>query len=239
MTTTTAALPTTFSAAKPATGTAASGSTSGGKDALSSLSGNFNNFLGLLMTQLQNQDPTAPLDTNQFTSQLVQFTSVQQQINTNASLTQLIQATQGSNLLQASSLVGQSVQLSGDQASLQNGSASVNFTSSSTQPVSIGVYGASGTLLNSATVTPAAGANSWTWNGKAANGARQADGAYKIVVQAADGTAVPFTTQGTVTGVQRSGTAINVQLGGLSVDLSTVASVAGQAGAAGGQATTN
>ena len=219
------ALPANFSNAAPTASTAATSST---KDPLSSLSSNFDNFLNLLMTQLRNQDPTAPLDTNQFTSQLVQFTSVQQQINTNASLTQLIQATQGSNLLQATSLVGQTVQLSGSQASLQNGTATVNFTPSSTQPVSIGVYGPSGTLLNSATVTPGANANSWTWNGKDSNGTQQPDGAYKIIVQAADGTAVPFTTQGTVSGVDRSGNTVNVQLGTVSVDLSTVQSVAGQ-----------
>ena len=237
--TTVAALPTTFSAAKPAASTAAAAAASTGSsaNALSSLSGNFNDFLNMLMTQLQHQDPTAPMDTNTFTTELVQFTSVQQQINTNASLTQLIQATQGSNLLQANSLVGQTVQLSGAQASLQNGSATVDFTSTANQPVSIGVYGPAGTLLNTATVTPTSGTGSWTWNGKDINGNRQPDGAYKIVVQDANGAAVPFTTQGTVTGVQRSGNAVNVQLGGLSVDLSTVASVAGQAGSTAAQTT--
>ena len=47
-----------------------------GTSALASLSSNFSDFLSLLMTQLQNQDPTSPLDSNQFTSELVQFTSV-------------------------------------------------------------------------------------------------------------------------------------------------------------------
>jgi flagellar hook assembly protein FlgD len=58
-----------------------------GSAALNSLSANFGDFLKLLMTQLQNQNPTSPLDTNQFTSELVQFSSVEQQINTNTSLT--------------------------------------------------------------------------------------------------------------------------------------------------------
>ena len=220
------ALPANFTSAAPAASTKTA--TSSTTDPLSSLSGNFNNFLNLLMTQLQNQDPTAPLDTNQFTSQLVQFTSVQQQINTNASLTQLIQATQGSNLLQATSLVGQTVQLSGSQATLQNSTATVNFTPSATQPINIGVYGSSGTLLNSTTIAPGAGTSSWTWNGQDSRGTQQADGAYKVVVQGADGTAVPFTTQGTVSGVDRSGNTVNVQLGTVSVDLSTVQSVAGK-----------
>ena len=54
---------------------------------LVALSSNFNDFLQMLMTQLQNQDPTSPMDTNEFTSELVQFSGVEQQINTNASLT--------------------------------------------------------------------------------------------------------------------------------------------------------
>ena len=65
--------------------------------ALTALSGNFGDFLKLLMTQLQHQDPTSPLDTNQFTSELVQFSAVEQQINTNTSLTKLIQLTQASH----------------------------------------------------------------------------------------------------------------------------------------------
>ena len=84
-----------------------------GTSALSKLSGNFNDFLKLLMTQLQNQDPTAPMDTNQFTTQLVQFSSVEQQIDTNASLNKLISLQQGGEVLQSAALVGKTVQVTG------------------------------------------------------------------------------------------------------------------------------
>src|SRR5512135_1938062 len=77
-----------------------------GNTALTSLSANFGDFLKLRMTQLQNQDPTSPLDTNQFTTELVQFSSVEQQINTNTSLTQLIQLTQAGEVMQASAMTG-------------------------------------------------------------------------------------------------------------------------------------
>jgi flagellar basal-body rod modification protein FlgD len=223
MTTTAATLPTTFSAAPAA---ATSSSTSTDASALGSLSNNFNNFLSLLMTQLKNQDPTAPLDTNQFTSQLVQFTSVQQQINTNTALNTLIQATQSGNLLNTTALVGQSVQVAGSQVPLQNGQASVQFTGTAGTPVNIGIYSAAGTLLDTATVTPTAGTNSWTWNGQDQNGVLQKDGIYKVAVQStADGSAIPFTVSGTVTGVSRTGTTTNVEMGALSVDLNSVQSV--------------
>ena len=66
---------------------AASASGSDPGKALATLSGNFQNFLQMLMTQLKNQDPTSPMDTNQFTTELVQFSSVEQQISTNSNLT--------------------------------------------------------------------------------------------------------------------------------------------------------
>src|SRR3979409_1060536 len=85
-------------------GAAASSSavTQTGTTALDGLANNFTNFLSLLMTQLKNQDPSAPMDSNQFTTELVQFTSVEQQINTNSNLTQLIQLTQASQGEQSS-----------------------------------------------------------------------------------------------------------------------------------------
>ena len=54
------------------------------------LAGNFQTFLTLLTTQLQNQNPLEPLDTNQFTQQLVQFASVEQQLKTDDQLTSLV-----------------------------------------------------------------------------------------------------------------------------------------------------
>src|SRR5271154_5399592 len=101
-------------------------------DPLSSLSSNFGDFLNLLMTQLQNQDPTSPMDANSFTSELVEFSSVEQQINTNSNLTQLIQLTQASDVTQSSAILGKQVAVQSSQLPLQNGSGTVNFTAPGT-----------------------------------------------------------------------------------------------------------
>ncbi len=194
---------------------------------VASLAGNFNDFLKLLMTQLQNQDPTSPMDTNQFTSQLVQFAGVEQQINTNSSLTKLIEATQGSTLLQSSSLVGKTVEVSGDQVTLQSGKATLRFKSTAAQPVAIGIYSQSGVKLRDAVASGVAGTNTWSWDGKDAAGKTLPDGAYKAVAMGADGTALGITALGQVTGVQRVGDAMKVKLGGLQVDFSAVQSVGG------------
>ena len=202
--------------------------------ALSGLSGNFNDFLKLLMTQLKNQDPTAPLDTNQFTSQLVQFSSVEQQINTNNSLGRLIELTQGNEVLQSSALVGKQVDVQADSLALQDGKAGLKFDATGPQQVSIGVYDSTGAKLRDAVVTAQAGRNTWSWDGQDNNGRMVADGAYRTVVATADdtGTVQPlaFSVTGAVTGMQRKGDVLNLQLGALQVGLSAVQSVRSASG---------
>src|ERR1700733_15003056 len=108
--------------------TTTSGSTAAsqtGSAALNSLTANFGDFLNMLMTQLQNQDPSSPMDTNQFTTELVQFSSVEQQIDTNTDLTQLIQLTQASQIEQSTSMLGKQVTVNSGQLSLQQGSAAI------------------------------------------------------------------------------------------------------------------
>ena len=223
-----ASLPTT-SASIAAPTTAAGSAASAKGSAQTSLTNNYNDFLKLLMTQLQNQDPTSPMDTNQFTSQLVQYSSVEQQIATNTSLTQLIQLTQGGEVLQASSLVGKPVTVTSDRIALQDGKGAVQFDTASAEPVSIGVYSDAGAKLREATLTSTPGHNAWSWDGKDDQGNPVPDGAYRTVVSGQSGGAaqsLPFTVSGTATGVQKSGNALQVQLGALKVDLSAVQSLA-------------
>ena len=213
--------------ASSGTATTAATGTSAASTSLSSLTNNFSDFLGLLMTQLQNQDPTSPMDTNTFTSQLVQYASVEQQINTNSSLTKLIQATQSNTVLQSSSLVGKDVQVSGDHVPLQDGKAVVQFTVPSDETVSVGLYSAAGVKLRDTTIKATAGDNSWTWDGKDSQGNKLADGSYKVVAVDPSGTALTTTTTGTVTGLQRSADSVNVNLGALSTSIGNVQSVTG------------
>lgn len=211
------------------TPTATAAIPAGKPSALSALSGNANDFLKLLMTQLKNQDPTAPLDTNQFTSQLVQFSSVEQQINTNNSLGRLIELTQGNEVLQSSALVGKQVEVQADSLALQGGKASLRFDAPGPQQVSIGIYDSNGAKLRDATVSAQPGNNAWSWDGRDNRGNLLPDGAYRTVAMASDGTAEPqsvaFSVTGTATGVQRKGSILNVQLGALQVGLSAVQSV--------------
>ncbi len=190
---------------------------------------NFSEFLTLLMTQLKNQDPSSPMDSSQFTSELVQFSSVEQQINTNSSLTQLIQLTQAGQVEQSAAMIGKPLTVTSSQLSLQNGTAGIKFNTTSSEPVAISIFNAAGAQVQTATLTSKAGANAWTWNGKNADGAAMPDGAYKVTVAAVgiNGSAaqIPFQVIGTATAVQNNAGTVDVQMGGLTLPFSAVSSV--------------
>jgi len=219
------------SAAATAAAAASAGSsaTPAAATSLTQLAGNFKDFLSLLTTQLQNQDPTAPLDTNQFTSQLVQFTSVQEQINTNATLGQLLTATQAQQLTQASSLVGPTVNFTSPQLPLQSGSGSLQFQSSTAQPVQVSIADANGAVIQSATVNAVAGNNTWTWNGATSGGAIEPDGSYTATVTGVTAAgvsgAMPFTVSGIVTGAEQANSVVQLMFGSQAVSFGNVVSL--------------
>lgn len=212
-----------------ASSTAAAASAQTGQNALLSLTNNFQTFLGMLTTQLQNQDPTSPMDSNAFTTELVQFAGVEQQISTNADLTQMVQLMQGNNVLQSSQILGKTVQATSSNLSLQNSHAQIDFTAPSAGTVAIAVTDSNGNQVYNATLTAAQGANTWTWNGQTSTGAQEPDGSYGVTVNAvaANGStsALPFTIQGTATAVQQQGSTVQVELGALAVNMANVTGV--------------
>ncbi len=221
---TTATIPS-ATASTAATSSAASAAQATNTQALASLGSNLNDFLQLLMTQLQNQDPTQPLDTSQFTSQLVQFASVEQQVNANTNLTSLIQLTQGGQMLQAGALVGKQVDAQSSMLALQNSSATLELQPTTSEPVTVSISSSSGVTLATQQVQASSGGTSWTWNGTTSAGQTLPDGTYTVAVTDANGNAVPFGVVGTVTGVQKSGSDVMVNLSnGQQVSLSSIQS---------------
>ena len=185
----------------------------------------------MLMTQLKNQDPTSPLDTNQFTQELVQFSGVEQQITTNSSLTQLIQLTQSGQVMQGTSMTGKPVTVTAARIPLQNGTGQLSFTAPAAEPAAIVIAGANGQTLRSVALNATAGQNSWSWDGTDNAGNRVPDGAYSVSVVGAnpDGSTAPlgFTVTGTATGVQNTSSGLQLQLGALTVGFGSVQSVGG------------
>ena len=177
-----------------ASGTSASlSSTAGG-----TLAGNFQTFLTLLTTQLQNQNPLSPLDTNQFTQQLVQFAGVEQQLKTNDQLTALVSLQQTAQSTQALGFVGKTAVVDGSTTALANSSATWNLGVPTNANVSISITGSTGQTVFSGSYSVAAGQNhTFAWDGKGNDGAQWPDGQYKLTATATDtaGNPVAVTTQ--------------------------------------------
>src|SRR5690348_17354790 len=141
----------------------------------STIAGNFTTFLQLLTTQLQNQNPLDPLDTNQFTAQLVQFAQVEQQLKSNDQLATLVSLQQTAQNTAALNFVGETVGVSGATAPLSNGQAVWNLKVPKPASGTISISSATGQLVFSGSYSMDAGTQPFTWDGKDASGLQWPD----------------------------------------------------------------
>jgi flagellar basal-body rod modification protein FlgD len=212
------------------TATTGTSATSTGADAMSQLSGNFDTFLQLLTTQLQNQDPTSPMDTNQFTQQLVEYSQVEQQINTNSNLQTLITQGTSQSGAYATSYLGKTVTVSGGKGALTDGTATWNYNLGATAASStLTVTNASGATVYTGAGATSQGNNSFTWNGQDNNGNQQPDGTYTLSVNASDTSGSTITSAVTSTGqvseVDMSSGTPQLVIGSMEVGLSGISNV--------------
>ena len=169
------------------------------------LAGNFQTFLTLLTTQLQNQDPLSPLDTNQFTQQLVQFASVEQQLKTNTQLTTLVSLQQTAQSTQALGFVGKTAVVDGNTAALTNSSATWNMSVPTNSNMNITITNGTGQTVYSGDYAVTAGSNlPFTWDGKGNDGSQWPDGSYKLTATAADNVGNPVAVSTQIQGVVNS-----------------------------------
>ena len=206
---------------------AATATASGAAASNTRLAGDFNTFLTLLTTQLQNQSPTDPLDANQMTNQLVQFASVEQQISMNQNLERLISLQQAAQLTASAPLVGQRVEVEADRVPLQNGRGEIRLPAAgSARFAEISILDGTGRTVRQQVVNLGSAATNWTWDGRDATGRTLTDGAYRVSVagRGANGEAVslPFTVAGTVTGAEQGTGGLTLSVGGLSVGFDKV-----------------
>ena len=145
-------------------------STAASATSRASIANNFDTFLLLLTTQLKNQNPLDPLDTNQFTQQLVQFAGVEQQIRSNESLEALVNLNKTSQLSTAMNYVGATVTAEGATSALKSGVATWYVTAPRPASATINVSDASGNVVFTHDTTLEAGTNGFSWDGKMTNG---------------------------------------------------------------------
>lgn len=133
-----------------------------------SLADDFTQFLTLLTTQLQNQDPLSPLDSNEFTNQLVQFSQVEQGINTNTKLDDLLSLQIGNAATSALGYVGLDVSYVSAEVALEQGSpATIRYSLDGAATISkINIFDEAGQLVFSGDAERGVGAHEFEWNGR-------------------------------------------------------------------------
>jgi flagellar basal-body rod modification protein FlgD len=213
--------------------TSSSASSASAANALASqqLAGNFQSFLTLLTTQLQNQNPLDPLDTNQFTQQLVEFAGVQQQLNTNDSLATLVSLQQTAQSTQALGFVGQTVVVNGNTAALTNSSATWELSVPSNSTVNVAIANSTGQSVFTGTFSVSAGNNQpFVWNGEGTDGTQMPPGLYSLTATATNsaGATVGITTQvqGVVSSVDIAKSPPLLTVNGQTFTVNQIASVA-------------
>ncbi|HTO41836.1 MAG TPA: flagellar hook assembly protein FlgD [Rhizomicrobium sp.] len=194
------------------------------------LAGNFDTFLTLLTTQLQNQDPMSPMDSNQFTQQLVQFSGVEQQINTNKNMESLISLTQSRANTDALGFLGKSVTMSGGKGVLIDGAAKWTYgLDSKAKDNTITISNADGRVVYTTQGETTAGIHNFEWDGKDNMGNQLPNGEYRLSLnaQGVDGSPVisAIASKGVVGQIDFSGSEPKLMLGPMQIALSEVAAL--------------
>lgn len=191
----------------------------------------YTQFLGMLTTELQNQDPTSPMDTTQFTNQLVGFSQLEQQIQTNTSLNSLVSASSQTSIGNDIGYLGHTVTASGTNFTL-DGSDPTTLTyslPSTAATATLTVTNSSGTTVATQQVATASGLHSLSFDGSANGGTALPAGTYSYAITAQDANSNSITpttyVNGAVTGIDTSSGTAMLTVNGAEVPASTVIAV--------------
>ncbi|AQR73618.1 flagellar hook assembly protein FlgD [Sphingomonas sp. LM7] len=191
--------------------------------ASSKINADFDMFLKLLTTQMQNQDPLDPMDTAQYTQQLVQYSQVEQSIEQTKTLKEMLSAFGTQNLMQASALVGAQVETNSAVSGL-SAATPAQWTWSSTRDVTsmtATIKDEKGKIIDTLPITATGAAGAFTWDGTTSSGKKVDPGLYKLELEGKDasGTKVAATAHafGKVNDVELDNGSVKLTINGLSV----------------------
>lgn len=160
------------------------------------LSQDFDDFLNLLTTQLQNQDPLSPMDSTEFTNQLVGFSQVEQQINMNEKLEQILSLELSSMSTVAANYVGMNVSFLGEVTYFGGDPLNIEYVLDDNAASSkIRILDEEGNIVRTVEADKSAGHHEFTWDGTDDYGQPVAEGNYTIRVDALDGEGAAITYQ--------------------------------------------
>ena len=156
-------------------------------EASAKLEDDLNRFLNILVTQLQNQDPLDPLDANEFTSQLVQFASVEQQIYQNSNLEKMLNLQETSQISEMVDFIGNRVEFFGQKLPLENGVGEFSYVMpAGVREATVNIANSNGINVFFADADTNQGKHTINWDGIGKNGQQLPDGEYTVLVSGTD-----------------------------------------------------
>jgi flagellar basal-body rod modification protein FlgD len=192
-----------------------------------------NDFLKLLVAQLNHQDPLNPMDDKDMTAQLAQFSSLEQLTNIKTGIQSLVDAQNQGSMLSAVAFIGKSVKADGFNLSKSGDSVSTVYYSlgESVANMQVNIYAQDGTLVRTDVIgAKQAGEFQYTWDGKDTSGTKMADGTYGVAIVAEDSSGAPVLVQSKISGevsgvVTQNGVTMLQLKDGRTVDISSVREV--------------
>ena len=196
-----------------------SSSTNNTSSSNTTIANNFQTFLTLLTTQLQNQNPLDPLDTNQFTAQLVQFAGVEQQLRQNDQLSQLVTLEKTAQATAALAYVGYIAAVDGSKAPYDGtNSAAWTLDAPNDTTAAITITNSAGQTVFSGNYAVTKGKATFTWDGKGNDGTQWPAGYYTINASGKDSSGnnvgIPTEVQGVVDSVDLTASPPLLSIGG-------------------------
>lgn len=199
--------------------------------AAGTIGADFNMFLKLLTTQMQHQDPLDPMDTSQYTQQLVQYSQVEQSVQQTGALKDILARLTAQDMAQASTFIGREARFDTSVSGL-GASTPANWTfqpEGKAASLTATITDASGKIVREVSIDPAANNGRFSWDGMTAAGTRAPEGAYTLSVKALDaaGAPVPVTVNGVgiVRDVVTDGRNVSLGLNGVRMPLSALIAV--------------
>jgi flagellar basal-body rod modification protein FlgD len=184
------------------------------------LAPDLNMFLQMLTTQMQNQDPLDPMDTSQYTQQLVQYSQVEQEMQQTGTLNDILSNLNAQGMSQASAYIGREARFDTDMAGLAGSSPATWTYASDQKPASLvaTIKDGNGKVVDTVTLDPS-NSGRFAWDGTETDGSHAPDGAYTLSLAAKDvnggDIAMTINSVGIVKDVVTDGSSVMLGVNGL------------------------
>lgn len=191
----------------------------------------FNMFLKLLTTQMQNQDPLSPMDSTQYTQQLVQYSQVEQSVQQNGTLKDILANLTNQDISHAAQFIGCDAVFSSSVSGLGTKPARWNYAADRTMASgTVTISDASGKAVFTGPLDVSNASGSFSWDGTLTNGGKATDGAYTLALKAIDATgasiAPKITSVGVVDAVDADGGVLSLGVNGIRMPMATLVRLA-------------